>query len=84
MFNQNSDFLVAKYRNGGFNFNGLIDELAFWNRDLSGAEVATLYNAGTDLATLITPAPEPSTVTLLSVCGLGLLARRRRQRNAAK
>jgi len=30
-------------------FNGLIDELAFWNRPLTDADAAALYNSGTGL-----------------------------------
>lgn len=31
---------------GAYRFNGLIDEVAFWNRELSPSEVTQLYNGG--------------------------------------
>jgi len=35
---------------GSEDFEGTLDELAFWTRDLSAAEVVTLYNSGDGLA----------------------------------
>lgn len=54
------------------NWNGLIDELAFWNRTLTTDEVAQLYNNGSGMAI-----PEPATMGLLALSGLALLRRRR-------
>ena len=33
-------------RNNGFFYNGLIDEVGVWNRELSSSEVTELYNSG--------------------------------------
>ncbi len=74
-----SDLLLAKYRSG-YNFNGLIDDLAIWNRNLSDTEVADLFNSG---AQLLAPVPEPSTFALLGLGCVGLAIRSRRRRAAA-
>jgi len=50
-----------------------MDEVAIWNRALTGADVLSLYNALT--------IPEPGSAVLLSLRVLvGLLVRRRRKR----
>jgi len=54
------------------NWNGLIDEVAVWNRTLTIDEVAELYNSGAGSAI-----PEPATMSLLALGGLALLRRRR-------
>lgn len=36
-------------RNGSFNFSGFIDEFSIWNKELSAADVAELYNNGVPL-----------------------------------
>jgi hypothetical protein len=43
--------LGNKYASSGYSFNGVIDETAVWNRALSPAEVASLYNGGNGLGT---------------------------------
>jgi alkaline phosphatase D len=45
-------------------FDGLIDEVAIWNRVLTADERAALYNSGAGTAVI----PEPASVALLSVC----------------
>jgi hypothetical protein len=40
------DFAVGAYLNVGRYFNGRIDEVAYWDRILTGAEITELYNAG--------------------------------------
>jgi hypothetical protein len=36
-------------RNGAFNFDGLIDEVGIWNKELSSSEFSDLYNSGDGL-----------------------------------
>jgi len=51
--------IIGGHRNGtGRNFDGLIDEVAIWNRILTPVEIATLYNGGS-------PAAIPTDLTLL-------------------
>ena len=42
----NADDLWLGQRNGGFRFNGKLDEIGIWNVALTSAEVTSLYNAG--------------------------------------
>ena len=51
-------------------FNGLMDEVALYDRALSADEIRMHYYAAT---------PEPATLSLLAAGALGLLARRRRR-----
>ena len=45
-----NSFTVGQYFSSGFLFNGLIDEVALWNTDLTSTQVAGIYNAtGTNL-----------------------------------
>jgi len=53
----------------GTSTDGLIDEVAIWDRVLSPATVAFIYNNGV---------PEPMTLTLLGLGSLSLLYRRRK------
>lgn len=50
-------------RNGGLRFNGSLDEIGLWNRELSAAEVAELYNGGTGIqypfSTVMAPITTP-------------------------
>lgn len=45
----NSDSLWFGQRNGGFRFNGKLDEIGIWNVALSSTEVSELYNSGSGL-----------------------------------
>lgn len=54
-------------------WNGMLDEVAVWNRALSPDEIHTVYEQGT--------IPEPGTLVLLGVAGcLGVSLRRRRRK----
>jgi hypothetical protein len=61
----------------GFPVNGLIDEVAIWNRALSDAEISNLYNDGAGYAVV----PLPGAVWLLGPGLLGLVGWRRFKRN---
>ena len=64
--------------NSATNFHGDLDDVAYWNRVLSLAEIQTLFNggAGTELYYAI---PEPATLSLLLV-GFAAVALRRRRK----
>ena len=49
--NQNSEFSIGRRHdtNGGY-YNGKIDEVAYWNTELSDNAIAALYNSGTPLS----------------------------------
>lgn len=59
-------------------WGGQIDDLAVWDRVITDAEVAEIYNSGDgkEVASLI---PEPATMMLIALGGLGVLVRRRRR-----
>ncbi|MCE5277797.1 MAG: LamG-like jellyroll fold domain-containing protein [Planctomycetaceae bacterium] len=63
----------------GYNFNATMDEVVLWNRALTDAETAELYNggAGMDLTSVI-GIPEPATMSLLAIGAVAALIRRRR------
>jgi len=54
-------------------WNGKLDELAIWNRELSSTEITALYNNGAGVAL-----PEPATMALLGLGGLAVIRRRRK------
>jgi len=54
-------------------WNGKLDELAIWNRELSSTEVSDLYNNGAGVVL-----PEPATMVLLALGGLAVIRRRRK------
>lgn len=53
-------------------FDGLIDDVAIYDRTLSPAEISTIYSAGSN------PVPEPATVLLFSSALLGLIRFKKR------
>jgi len=55
-------FFIGQKGQGGGNFNGLIDEVAVWNRSLSSSEITALYNSQ------ITYYYYNSTTILLRIC----------------
>jgi len=57
-------------------FKGLLDEVAFYSRALSGDEILARFGAGPPLAFV----PEPGTLVLLGLGGLGLVLWGRRRR----
>lgn len=49
-FRQNNAFwMLGQNAVYGGNFNGVIDEVGVWNRDLSNSEITQLYNSGSGL-----------------------------------
>jgi hypothetical protein len=56
---------------GGRSFQGDVDEVAFYNTDLSATQIAAIYNSA-----LV--APEPTSLGLIGVAALGMLSGRRR------
>jgi hypothetical protein len=62
MFNarQIKGFHIGAFREAGRYFKGMLDELALWNRALTDAEAAALYQRGRDgLPLEVTPQPWP-------------------------
>ncbi len=56
----------------GFPLNGTLDEVAIWDRALTGDEIASLYNGGAGRSV-----PEPSTIGLILLGLIGLAVGRR-------
>ncbi len=56
-------------------FNGSINEFDIYNNALSASSVTTLFNAGPSTAV-----PEPATLGMLAIGGLGLLLTGRRKK----
>ena len=48
MFNNAEDFRLGTY-DGANGFDGLLDEVGLWNRQLTDAEITSLYNSGSGL-----------------------------------
>ena len=61
--------------NRNFSNDSFMDEVAFWDRALTDQEVTSLYNGGQGR---LIGVPEPSTMGLLSLFALTILARRRK------
>jgi hypothetical protein len=60
-------------------FNGTLDELAIWNRELSAAEITALYNSGDGVSLLASSAvPEPASLALWGMLAVVLGVCRRR------
>jgi MYXO-CTERM domain-containing protein len=76
--NANNNLLcIGCNPDNGREFNGLIDDLAMWDRAISEDEIGLIYSnglAGNSLASVI---PEPSSALLGLLGALGLLRRRR-------
>lgn len=50
-FNSSAEFRAGDFvSSGGLEFDGLIDEMGYWSKALSSAEVSELYNAGAGFA----------------------------------
>jgi hypothetical protein len=75
--NANNNLLcIGCNPDNGREFNGLIDDLAMWDRPLTPEEIGLIHSrglAGSDLASI----PEPSSVLLGLIGALGLVRRRR-------
>ena len=64
--NNNSSFMIGN-RNSSSNawYNGIIDEVAFWNTELSSSAVSALYNSGSGLNSLSNSGNYSSTSALV-------------------
>ncbi len=59
-----ADLQIGRESFGGFNFQGLVDEVEFFNRALSVAEVASIYNAGGAGKCKVGTPPQPTQGTI--------------------
>ena len=57
----NSPVVIGARDGGGFGFPGSMDDVAIWNRRLSGSEIAAVYEAGTQGQGLGSAAPQEYT-----------------------
>lgn len=72
-----SESLDLGRRGGAGAFEGLRDDLAIWNRNLTTAEIEGIFNAGVqgqDLRAL--GIPEPASLVLMGIGGFAMLRRR--------
>jgi len=49
MLGENNEFCLGAREAGNQPFTGMLDECAVWSRELTAAEVTTLYNSGAGL-----------------------------------
>ena len=70
---------IGADRAGTGRFEGQLDEVAVWDRTISGAEAAQLYNSGNGFD--LSAVPEPSTFAIFAIggCIVGLGYRRRKR-----
>ncbi len=74
-FASSDPFRLGASASGNAEYDGMIDDLAIWNRALSADEILTIYADGLEGIGVV---PEPSTLVLLFSLGLaGLFVRRR-------
>lgn len=72
-----NEFRLGTYRSANDRwFNGSLDEVALWDRNLSAAEASQVYNLGLNGQAI----PEPAPVLLAGLSLLGLWGRRRQAR----
>ena len=65
---------------GGRAWNGMIDDVAFWDRVLTDNEIAAIWNdgEGASIGSLTSAIPEPTTAALGLLGVAGLVMRRRK------
>jgi hypothetical protein len=66
--NNFQSFFIGKYSGGGYEFNGIIDDVRVYNRGLSATDVKKLYNSG-----LATGNKSPSSTITNGLVGLWTL-----------
>ena len=67
--------VIGKNLGGSDPFGGAMDEVGIWNRALTTGDMAELWNDGAGMSLAV---PEPTTMMLLGLGGLGLLRRNRK------
>jgi hypothetical protein len=59
-------------------WDGLIDDVAFWDTALTDADVQQIWNGGTGASIESLAIPEPTALSLFGMVGLAMMLRRRR------